>query len=488
MLRPAAHRGLATVALLLFVIGCSRTSTPPPVANRGPMPEPPVPSLDWRACSGGDCATVTVPVDHADPDGEQLDIALIRTSTARAGDRIGTLLLNPGGPGGSGIEMARYLLLPDAITARFDIVGFDPRGVGASEALDCHEHLQAMYDADPTMDGDDDRKAFLAVSQDFVDDCADRHGDLLDHMGTADVARDLDLIRRALGDDELNFLGYSYGTVIGQQYARLFPDRVRTMVLDGLVDPGEDGLDGAVKQALAFEEALDRFIAWCDERRCVGEATGPLVDRVIDGSGADPIPSSEGARPATRGVVSLAISQALYADWMWGDLAFALIEADAGDGTGLVELADDYLGRIGDDYLGGLEVYFAVGCLDSPWPDDPDVVFDTAAEVAERAPRIAEAIVNDYVRCSIWPAEPDPLEPIPADAVDLAPILLVSTTGDPATPHATAVALAASIPNAGLLTHRGEGHTIVAGGDPCVDEAVADYLVTGRLPEPGLTC
>lgn len=488
MFRPAAHRGLAVVVCLLLVIGCSRTSAPAPEVGRGPVPDAPAPSLDWRTCAGGDCATVNVPVDHADPDGEQLDIALIRTSTARADERIGTLLVNPGGPGGSGVDLARYLLLPEAVTDRFDIVGFDPRGVGASQALDCHDHLRAMYDADPTMADDADREAFLAVSQEFVDDCADRHGDLLEYMGTVEVARDLDLIRQALGDDELNFLGYSYGTVLGQQYARLFPEEVRTMVLDGLVDPSEDGLDGAVAQALAFEEALDRFITWCDERRCVGEDTGSLVDRVIDESDSDPIPSSEGARPATRGVVSLAIAQALYADWMWSDLAFALTEADAGDGTSLVELTDDYLGRIGDDYLGGLEVYFAVGCVDSPWPDDPHVVFDAAASTGERAPRIAEAIVNDYVRCSLWPAEPDPLESIPTDAVDLAPILLVSTTGDPATPHATAVALAASIPNAGLLTHRGEGHTIVGSGDPCVDGAATDYLVTGRLPESDLTC
>lgn len=513
MMVSKGSRWLATtvvVALLLF--GCSRgsgeggsaggsdeggpTSTSEidrgDPGSTGPTsdrePEPPAPTLTWSPCYGGECAEIEVPLDHDDPDGARIGIALIRTSVADPDRRIGSLVLNPGGPGGSGVAMARYLQLPEPVTERFDVVGFDPRGVGDSTPLDCHRHLQGIYDADPTVDSAAERRAFLEVSRAFVDECEDEHGDLLPHLGTVSVARDLDLIRRALGDEQLNYLGFSYGTVIGQQYARLFPERVRAMVLDGVAGPDQQGLEGAVRQAMAFERAIDRFIARCDEHRCVDDDTATVVDEVIARTEAEPIPSSGGERPATRGIVNLAIDRGLYAEWLWPELAGALLDARNGDGAGLVRLADDYLGRTDDGYSGGFEVYFAVSCIDAVWPDDPDVIMERAAEVGDEAPRTGEGIVNDYVRCALWPADPVPIEPIPSDLDGLAPILLVSTTGDPATPHASAEALSRSIPNARLLTHRGEGHTVVAGGVPCVDDAVVDYLLTAEVPEDDLVC
>src|SRR5699024_850079 len=260
-----------------------------------------VPTADWSACPGGDCAHVTVPLDHDDPAGDTIDIALLRASRADPDERIGSLLLNPGGPGGSGIDLARQLTLPSAITEQFDVIGFDPRGVGASHGLDCHDHLQEMYDADPTLDDDQDRRRLLAISQDFVDDCESRHGDVLDHLGTSNVAQDLDLIRMALGEEQLNYLGYSYGTLIGQQYARLFPERIRAMVLDGVIDPNLGGLDAAARQARGFEDALTSFIAWCDAHDCGGGDTDALVDEAIAAVEKDPVPSSGADRPATRG-------------------------------------------------------------------------------------------------------------------------------------------------------------------------------------------
>lgn len=478
------------VAAVVLLSACSGGSDRSPT---GSAPEVPVTNagdatLDWADCVGGECARLIVPLDHDEPDGRTLELALIRTSTADEDRRIGSLLLNPGGPGGSGVAMARYLRLPAEVTDRFDIVGFDPRGVGGSSPLDCHDGLEAMYDADPTMEDDADRRHFLEVSRRFVDLCEERHGDVLDHMGTVEVARDLDLIREALGDEQLNYLGFSYGTAIGQQYARLFPTRVRAMILDGVVDPAQGGLEGAFAQARAFEAALDRFIRRCDDRLCLGDDTEAVIDGVIASAEQRPIEAPGADRPATPGVVQLAITQGLYADWLETELTAALIDAAAGDGTALVALADDYLGRVGDDHPSGFEIYFAVSCLDSVWPRDPDDVFAAAKAAAGVAPRTGEALVNDYVRCALWPADPQPLEPIPGDVEGLAPILLVSTTGDPATPHETAVSLVEKIPGARLLTHEGDGHTVVASGDGCVDGLVGRYLIEARVPEADLLC
>jgi len=444
--------------------------------------------VDWEPCDGGDCAELSVPLDHDDPDGRQITIALLRTSEADPDERIGSLLLNPGGPGGSGIDFVRRLPVPHEVAERFDIVGFDPRGVGRSTPIDCHSHLVDLYDADPTMEDQTDRDRYLAVSQRFVDECEARHGDLLPHLGTEDVARDLDRIRAALGDDGLTYLGYSYGTSIGQQYARLFPTKVRALVLDGVVDPSVSGLEAASRQADGFEAALGRFIADCDERACLDGGAGATVDAVIAAAERAPIPAPGADRPATPGVVGIGIGQALYARWLWPTLADALADARDGDGTGLVALADQYLGREGDDHALGFEVYFAVSCLDSTWPTDPDDVFDAAEEVGRRDPRTGEGLVNDYVRCALWPVDPQPLEPVPSDLHDLPPVLLVSTTGDPATPHGNAQRVARTMPNAVLLTHRGDGHTITFNGSACVDEVVVDYLVTAEAPAADPTC
>lgn len=493
---------LAAIAILgSFAVGlaaCSSRGAAPvpsdgsaPPSTGGPTEAPNGPAggeLEWRDCDGPECARVPVPLDHDDPDGETIEIALLRGSRADPERRIGSLLVNPGGPGGSGTDLARYLRLPRSVTERFDIVGFDPRGVGDSTALDCHTHLQEMYDADPTPETDEERRALLEVSQRFTDECEERHGELLDHMGTVSVARDLDLVREALGEERLDYLGYSYGTVIGQQYARLFPERVRTMVLDGVVDPDIGGLDGAAFQAAGFEGALEAFITWCDSTGCAGSDTAAVVDRAIAAVEAGPVPSRRADRPATPGNLFLGIAQALYAEWMWPELGASLQELLDGNGTGIVDLADAYLRREGDDYPGGLEVYFAVSCVDSEWPDDPDDVFAFARKTAETSPRIGEALVNDYVRCAGWPADPQPIEPIPSDIEGLAPILIVSTTGDPATPHGAAIALAESIPGARLLTNRGEGHTIVGNGKTCIDDIVADYLIEERIPDDDPTC
>lgn len=489
---------LATIGLVLSA--CSASGKGPEVADRSastttepgsPGPSVPSSSLDWKDCdSGYQCAEMEVPLDHDNPAGDTIKLGLIRRPAEDPSQRIGSLLFNPGGPGGSAVEMVQQLPLPSELTDRFDIVGVDPRGVGSSSALDCHSHLREIYDADATMDDEADVDHYLTVSQEFVDECEAKYAALLPHLGTVDVAKDMDLVRAALGDDQLSYVGYSYGTSIGQQYARLFPDRVRALVLDGVVDPDQTGLEAAESQARGFDRALEAFVGNCGNGECGldGDAK-KAIDSVLAASESKPIPSADADRPATPGVVSLALAQALYSEYLWPDLGRALKDGLAGDGSGLVDLADYYLGSDGSGgYDGGFEIYFAVSCLDSQWPSDPDQVMDQAKKVGDRYPEIGESLVNDYVRCALWPTPPQPLKAIPADVEGLDPIVLISTTGDPATPYEAGVDVAKRTPGARLITNKGEGHTIFAQGKPCVDDAVVAYLVDLELPADGLTC
>jgi hypothetical protein len=263
------------------------------------------------------------------------------------------------------------------------------------------------------------------------------------------------------------------------------------MILDGVVDQAPAGLDMAEAQAGGFSTAFASYLRHCDEGDgCgFGRPAQEVVDEVVAKAEAAPIPAPDADRPATPGVVTVGMAQALYSEFLWSDLSRALRDALDGDGSGLVELADLYLGREDDgSYGGGFEIYFAVSCLDDPWPKDPNEVIARAAQVGDRYPLFGEALVIDYVRCAMWPTPPQPLKPVPASTKGLPPILVVSTTNDPATPYRNGVDVAKQIPGAVLLTHEGEGHTIVGQGDTCVDDVATAYLVDLEVPSDGTTC
>jgi len=448
--------------------------------GEGFTPEP----IEWDDCGGVDCATLEVPLDYADPGGEKIEIYAVRSPAT--GDRKGALFVNPGGPGGGAAELAEVLplILPSDITEHFDIVGVDPRGVGGSSPIDCGVDAKDLYAADPTMEDEADEEALLEISQQYVDDCAETYPDLLPHVGTREVAQDMDVVRAAMGDEQLSFLGFSYGTAIGQVYADLFPERVRSMVLDGVVELGPSGLELADDQAAGFETALSRFVEHCEgDDGCAvkGEALQAVEDvlAMVEAPGGIPAPDAD--RPAGPGEANLGIGYALYSEALWGRLGDALADARDGDGSGIVDLADDYLG------VGAFEVYFAVNCIDSAWPSgDADAFFAAAKDAAERSPHFGEALVTDYIRCVDWPVPPTPLEPTTAPGTP--PILVISTTGDPATPYAAGVAVADRLENGILVTNEGDGHTVVADGKPCIDDLVAAYLVDDVVPEDGITC
>jgi len=465
--------------------GVDRTTTTAPEGGRtmtGPGGFAPDP-ITWDDCGAVECATLSVPLDYAEPTGDTIELYVARTPAS--GERYGALFINPGGPGGSAAEYADYLpfLLPD-VADHYDIVGMDPRGVGGSTPITCGVDPEELYGVDPTIDSPADRQALLDVTEAYVGDCAAKYPDLLAHLGTKDVARDMDTVRAAMGDDQLSYLGYSYGTAIGQEYAGLFPDRVDKMILDGVLALGPTGLEQADEQALGFETALQRFVDHCNAAEgcdISGEALQAVEDVLAMAEQPGGIPAPDADRPAGPGEVNLGLSYALYSESLWPQLDSALAAARGGDGSELVDLADGYLG------LAGFEVYFAVNCLDFAWPSgDVDAFFRAAKATAAKAPHFGEALVNDYIRCADWPVAPEPLTKVTAPGAP--PILVVSTTGDPATPYEAGVAVADTLESGVLITNEGDGHTAVGQGKSCIDDLVTAYLVDDVVPDDGTRC
>jgi pimeloyl-ACP methyl ester carboxylesterase len=494
--RQPVRRTAVTVALAtsLLVTACASEADRSPLAEAGGADDAArsntetdesdsadgVGSLDWEDCgSGAECATLEVPVDYGDPDGDTLTLSVTRVPAD--GDRIGPLFVNPGGPGGTATDFAIGLpgILPSEITEHFDIVGVDPRGLGASD-IDCGGDFAELYGVDYTIDSPEDTSSLLDVSSAYIDGCELAAGDLLPHLGTEDVARDIDAVRAAMGDEQLNYLGFSYGTAIGQVLAEQFPDRVRSMVIDGVLELGPTGTDLAVSQAQGFESAFAAFADDCDaDPSCpAGPDATAALDELTARVEAAPVAASP--RDLGPGELSTGLAMPLYSQSLWPDLAQAIADGLDGDGSGMVSLADEYLG------VADFDIYFAVNCLDFDWPETPDELLAAGAAAAGAAPHFGPAIVNDYVRCAMWPVEEDPLPAVTAP--DAPPIVVVSTTNDPATPYEAGVRTAERLQTGVLVSYEGEGHGVVGGDSPCVDDAVARYLVDLEPPEDGTTC
>ena len=441
-------------------------------------PEPPAPEVDWSACGSAECATVVVPLDHSAPDGEQISLHVERLPAT--GERIGGLFFNFGGPGAGAADLIGRFGVPTSIRERFDIIGMDPRGVGQSTPLACGLDPATLYSADPTIEDETDASELIGISTRYANDCEAAKGDVLPHLGTNNVARDMDLIRAGMGDETLSYVGYSYGTSIGQAYAELFPDRVRAMILDGLVDPEPSGIDVAIEQAEGFETALANWAAGCD-RRSSCDFADPIaaVERMLS-LAEDGVPSSSGTRVLGPGEAAIGLAYPLYNQSLWSSLDAAVEGAIDGDGAAMLRLADGYTG------LADFSIYFAVSCLDSTWPRSTDEFLARAKDAARVAPRFGEAIVNDYIRCAVWPVPPDPIGGVTADGAP--PILVVSTTGDPATPYENGVRVAERLSSGVLVSFDGEGHTIVFQGSGCIDALAFGYLVDLDVPADGTRC
>lgn len=455
-----------------------------PVAVRG--------ELRWHPCDGSmECAVLLVPLDYDDPTGATIELALQRRRAK--GARIGSLFVNPGGPGASAISwLADIVVAWDGgeLLQRFDLVAFDPRGVGASTAIDCHSMLQKLVAIDPGQESG--WSAVDKVAADFAAECAKKAGTILPYLGTREVARDMDQIREALREDKLNYLGFSYGTEIGAWYAELFPERIRAMVLDGAVDLSLSALDQNLQQAQSFEQALRRYEAWCsqDPLRCAWTDKRPADVALHDLTimvRTRPLPALQADRPAGPGELFLALAAPLYGGVDgWKVLSLALGSAMQGDGSALVKLADLYLGRRQDgSYPNKTEVNAAVNSADMIFPSVSELRAATSTfEVA--APRFGLPILEGMLLSAHLPASRGSTG-VPS-GYGAPPIIVIGTTGDPATPYAWAQAMSKQLSSAILFTREGEGHTAYGKGVTCVDRAVNSYFINGTLPVSGTRC
>ena len=492
---PAAGVGASGGAMAPAAIGgrpAVIAGAPAAMPGQGAFPPVSVPKASWTRCGSFECASLDVPLDYAAPQGRTIRLALKRRPAS--GARIGSLLINPGGPGASAIEFLDSFAgnARNPLRDRFDIVAFDPRGVGASVPLDCHSTLQNLVAVDPSPDDAAEWTAVDAAAQVFARECQDRHADLLPYLSTYEAVRDMDLVRQALGEDTLNYLGFSYGTELGARYADIFPERVGRFVLDGALDLKLSALEIALQQAAGFEQALSTYFAWCATAagNCTwsgnsspATAYAQLSQRID----AAPLVAARADRRLGPGEFLLGVVASMYSGVSgYRNLSSGLSAAVGGDGSALVTTADRYLRRRQDgSYSNLMEANNAVNCLDLPVPSS-DALQAESARFAQASSNFGLSTLTGLFVCTHWGARGMQLPP--PQAAGAAPILVIGTTGDPATPYAWAQALASDLESGILLTYEGEGHTAYGRGVPCIDSAVEAYLTTGKAPADGTRC
>ncbi|BDV31357.1 alpha/beta hydrolase [Microbacterium terricola] len=501
-----ARRGLIAVSALVAASLALSACVPiaDPVSTSSPTPdvtgvaEELLPfygqDIAWADCDDEfDCATVTAPLDWDDPSAGAIELSVIR-HRPESGEPIGSLLTNPGGPGASGVSLVRDSLstaVGERLAAAYDVIGFDPRGVGESTGVRCYDAADMdsyLFDVPENTRGTSAWEDELAARhQGFADACDANSDGILPFITTVNAARDMDLLRAVLGDTALNYLGYSYGTFLGATYAELYPDRVGRLVLDGAIDPAVSGPDVGATQAIGFESALRAYMADClagDDCPFRGTVDEGMADlgSLLASVDRSPLPSSDGRELGADSLMTTIVT-ALYSEDSWPYLTQALTEVLQGDPSTAFVIADFYYNREDGTYLDNqTEAFRAYNCMDYP-AEESDAA---TALIAEKAPTIAP-YWDGPDSCADWPYPPTGTRgPIAAEGA--APIVVVGTTNDPATPYEWAVSLADQLSSGVLITRVGEGHTGYNKGNDCVDAAVEDYLIDGTVPEDGLRC
>ena len=463
----------------------------PPLLPQPPHPLPPSRPRRHRLerLRRFECADFSVPLDYANPARGELKLALHPPAGRNQANRIGSLLVNPGGPGGSGIDFLRGWspAVPREISDRFDLVSFDPRGVGQSSPIVCGENVQELLALNPDPVTDAEWQTVVDETKAFTDLCKQHDGHDLPFYGTDNVARDMDRIREGLGEDKLTYVGYSYGTSIGQVYADLFPDNVRAMVLDGAVDNSLDADTRNLEQLVAFEAALNRFIDYCRSTRCFSVDPQVAIQTLIDRAEASPIAAPGEDRPLREGEVLWGLISSLYARFQWGGLANAISDALNGNGSRMLRLVDNLWGRNSDGtYDNFFDANSAVNCIDQRVDRNPDHHRQLSLDFAKQAPIFGAWGGYLNLTCALWDAEPVPLRT--PRAAGAPPILVIGNTGDPATPLKWSSALSKQLESGVLLTNDAEGHTAYLQGDFCIEKTVNAYLLDLTVPAPGSHC
>ncbi|MER5871096.1 alpha/beta hydrolase [Streptomyces sp. NPDC002044] len=461
---------------------------PTPAEGGGPAP-----GKDWQ------CATLDVPLDYAKPEGETIPLALIRAKARDQDNRLGSLVFNFGGPGGSGITTLPGAAKEyEALRARYDLVSFDPRGVGRSAPVRCEDdkQLDAYYAQDSSPATPEQEKAFVDNIRTYQRACETNSAKVLPHVGTSNAARDLDRVRQALGDEKLNYFGISYGTELGGVYAHLFPKNVGRAVFDAVVDPTKTSEEGALGQAKGFQLALGNFAQDCVDRGDACQLQGSTAKEIEQGVialqkslAAKPI-AGIGDRMLTESAATNGIAQALYSKELWPLLEQGLDEAGGGQGQLLMALSDALNGRDQQGRYSNIgAANTAINCADSKERY-------TLAQTKAKLPAFREAspVFGDFLGwammgCTDWPVA-GAWETPDVSAPGSAPILVIGNTGDPATPYEGARKMVERLgPGVGVeLTYKGEGHGAYNSGDACVQQAVNSYLLDGKSPAAGTVC
>ena len=483
------------------------TEEPSPDAGATDAPSPDLATyysqeLAWEKCRGDyQCAQLTVPVDYADPAGATIELAVLKVPAGLPAERVGSLVVNPGGPGAPGTSYAEQAgqVFRKGLTDYFDVVGFDPRGTGESAPVDClsDEQMDAFLRADPVPDDAAETGEVVDGLEDFWAGCvANTEGGadgIVGHVTTIEAARDMDVLRAALGEAQLSYFGASYGTKLGATYADLFPAKVGRLVLDGAVDVSLDSVELSLGQAAGFERALTAYVDNCiEEGDCfLGDSTQEGLDTIagiLDDLDRDPLPTMDD-RELTVGTGFLGVITPLYNRDYWRLLDQGLQTALDGDGTTLQLLADAYASRDQDGTYSdnSTEAIYAINCLDDPFAVSPEEVPDYLPRFLKASPTLGEVFAWGLIGCQdIEVASSE--APRDIKGAGAAPIVVVGTTRDPATPYEWAVGLADQLESGVLVSRDGDGHTAYNSGNDCVDEALEAYLVEGTVPEDGLEC
>jgi pimeloyl-ACP methyl ester carboxylesterase len=491
---------MAALAVVLVIVASACKPNSPTASKTSPSPSSSpfaAGNIVWTNCGGGfQCGTVQVPLDYSHPDAGTIGIAVNRAPATDQANRIGSVLINPGGPGGSGIDWVRASAqyIPN-LNTRFDLVGFDPRGVGLSSPVRCLDGPQedAYFAADSVLDDPQEKQAEIQITRDFVAGCLQRSAKLLPFVDTESAARDMDIIRAALGDAKLTYLGFSYGTFLGQMYAHLFPTHIRAIVLDAVLDPTLSANDILLAQNAGLEQNLQAFLADCVARKnasppCAYAQTGnpaqklnALVQRL------DAKPLAVGNRMLTRALAVTGVAWELYSQFNWPDLDQGLTLADKGDGSALLRFADDINGRQPDGtYSNEGDANAAINCLDRPAPADISYYDGLGASYSQASPFFGPSTQYANFICGIWPAKATGhVGPLTANGAP--PILVVGGTNDPATPYPWAQSVNRQLAGSILLTRQGNGHGSY-GASFCAQQAEDAYMINLTLPAPGTVC
>ncbi len=470
----------------------SAATTTPPTSASGATASARAQSLDWQACGRFQCATLTVPLDYGDASKGTVDLFLKRRPAGDKVNRVGSLLVNPGGPGVPGTSLVDQatLAFSEDLLDRFDIVGWDPRGTGQSSPVDCVDDLDPYFALDPIPDSPAEKQAIIDASKQFDAACEQRSGRILPYISTQDTARDMDQIRAALGEDKISYFGFSYGSQVGATYATLFPTSVRAMVIDGAADPNAGYVESTKQQVVGLERGLAAMLDDCARKTsCAfhhGGNPAAAYDALMAQLATNPIPSGEPNRPLVgTGIAVYAVVSGLYVQEYWPVVTRALAAAEKGDGSALLQLYDTYIERQADGtWTNAFEDLIAINCLDDPGPKDPSFPDTYASELQALSPHFGAWAAYSY-NCIFWPAPPKP--PVKLTAAGAGPIVVVGTTGDPITPIESTKNMAEALDHAVFVTVDANQHTGY-GTNECVVKAVDEYLIGLKVPAAGLEC